>query len=520
MKYDLIIKNGTVFDGTDAPPVSADIAVKDGNICSIGKLFAADAQKVFDAKGKIVCPGFIDAHAHSETSIFRHPDGEHKLAQGITLELTGQCGGSAFPSTRPNGKTSFPDLVSYREYALAQGFSVNQGSLVGHGNLRRCALGDGDIALDEEAADKMSRGLSLALSQGALGMSSGLEYAPGMYSDTAEMIPLARLVAERGGVYATHMRSEGNALVEAVDETLEVTRQSGVKTVISHIKACGRPNHGQVARLLDKMDLAVSEGFSVFGDCYPYTAGCTGLSIVLPQWTKAGGHSELMRLLSDSAGREEIRRWFSLGLDVWENRTILTGWENLYIASVKNAANAGIEGKSLAELALIRGKDTADAFLDLLLSENGDVDGILFSACEQDISRALAHPRVMICSDSVDVSGKPHPRLYGSHARYLAKYADLSTDLSTADAIYKMTGLPAEVYNLERVGTIRQGNRADITVFDAASIRDTATFAQPLSLAEGVDAVFVGGVPAYMEGGALHSRSGAFILPSQNGKKE
>ncbi len=513
MKYDLIIKNGTVFDGSGALPYRGDIAIKDGLICAIGALAPSDSQTVYDAGGKAVCPGFIDAHAHSETSILRHPDGIHKLAQGITLEITGQCGGSVFPG-RPGGNR-FSDLASYREHALSRGFAVNQASLVGHGTLRSLALGEGDTPLTEEGAARMLADLTVALELGAVGMSSGLEYAPGMYSTSDEIVPLARRVAQAGAVYATHMRSEGNYLLQAVDETLDVTRRSDVTTVISHIKACGKPNHGKVGEVLRRMDAAAADGFGVWGDCYPYTAGCTGLSIVLPPWTKADGHDALMRTLSDPDGRAEIRRWFSLGTDVWENRTVLTGWDNLYIASTKNPANRALAGKNITELAQIRGLDETDAFLDLLLSEGGDVDGILFSACEQDVRAALSHPRVMVCSDSVDVSGKPHPRLYGSHARYLARYADLSTDRSIAEAIYKMTGLPARVYRLSGVGILRPGKRADITVFNPADVRDMATFAEPTQLARGIDAVFVCGVPAFLEGQSTGARTGTFILPEK-----
>ncbi len=510
MKYDLLIQNGIIVDGTGALPVSGDIAVKDGRIAEMGRLSMADAKKVYDARGRVVCPGLIDAHAHSERGLLSEPNRTAKLSQGITLELTGQCGESVFPSHETNGG-GFADLAAYRARAMAHGFSVSQGLLVGHGTLREYALGEGDVPLDETGARRMADALSHALAQGALGMSSGLEYAPGMYADEEELIPLARCLARAGAVYATHMRSEGNALLDAVDETLSLTRQSGVTTVISHIKACGKPNHGKVACVLSKMEEARRAGFSVYGDAYPYTAGCTGLSILLPSWTKAGGHGELMRILSDKAGREEIRRWFSFGLDVWENRTILTGWENLYIAGVQRAENARFVGKNLRTLATMCGRNETDAFLDLLLAENGDVDGILFSACEEDVKAALSDPQVMVCSDSVDVSGKPHPRLYGSHVRYLAEYADLASDQGLAEAIYKMTGLVKKVYRLKDVGALAVGMRADITVLDPGSLRDLATYEEPTRLAEGIDAVFVGGEAAYLDGEVMGTRTGIFV---------
>ena len=514
MTYDLLIQNCFLVDGSGSLPYRGDIAVKDGFIREIGSISPSAADHVYDARGLLVCPGFIDAHAHSETSILRKPDCLHKISQGITLELTGHCGDSVFPFENPNHTFSFSDLKEYRAYTQGKGFAVNQGSLVGHGSIREKALGEGDRPVTSEGAQRMASDLTESLRQGALGMSSGLEYAPGMYSTPEEMIPLAKILANHGAVYATHMRNEGSTLLDAVDETLSVTRQSGVTTVISHIKACGKPNHGKVAVLLKKLDAAVQDGFAVYGDCYPYPAGCTGLSIVLPQWTLANGREEMLRILASPEGRAEIRRWFSLGTDVWENRSIITGWENLFISHVSKPENAGLEGKSLQELARIRGKDEIDAFLDLLLSEDGDVQGILRSACEEDIISAISHPRVMICSDSVDVSGRPHPRLYGSHARYLARYAKLDTDQHIADAIYKITGLPAKVYHLDKVGLLKPGYRADIAIFDPNRIRDNATFAEPEQLADGVEAVFVGGALAYQDKESLHTRTGAFILPA------
>lgn len=511
MLFDLIIKNGLITDGTGKLPFSGDIGVKNGKISEIGDLRASAARRVYDAKGLPVCPGFIDAHAHSELSILRSPDGLHKISQGITLEITGHCGDSVFPDSAPDGQECFADLASYQSCAVSRGFAVSQGSLAGHGTLRAKALGDGDRPLTEAGAAQMASDLKKCLEQGALGMSSGLEYAPGMYSSIEEMIPLAGILADAGAVYSTHMRSEGSDLLTAVDEALSVAESARVTTVLSHIKACGKPNHGKVAELLKKLDAANEKGLSVYADSYPYPAGCTGLSIVLPQWTLADGRDELLRILSSSGGREKIRRWFSFGTDVWENRSILTGWENLFISHVSRPENAGLEGKSLKELSLIRGTDEIEAFLNLLLSEGGEVQGILRSACEEDIISALSHPRVMICSDSVDVTGRPHPRLYGSHARFLSRYANLKSDRGIADAVHKMTGLPAQVYGLADAGVLKTGRRADITVFDPDQIRDNATFAEPEQLSDGIALVLVGGEPAYADKESLHTRTGIFV---------
>ncbi len=505
MTYSHLIRSATIFDGTLSAPYRADIALKDGKIVAIGDLSPACADHVIDANGRFLTPGFIDAHAHSERSILKAPDRLPKLAQGITTEITGQCGESIFPAN------AFPDLQTYRAAAYACGFATNQVSLVGHGSLRTKALGEGDLPLTETGAKQMLCDLAAALARGAAGMSTGLEYAPGMYSSLDEILPLAALLAEKNAVYTTHMRSEGNALLDAVQETIAVAAHTHVRTVISHLKACGKPNHGKVKTALSRIDAANESGLDIFADAYPYTAGSTGLSIVLPPWTLAQGHDALMHTLANDQGREEIRRWFALGLDVWENRTILTGWENIYIAAASKK-NADAIGKNIKELARMRGKAEDEAFFDLLLDEDGDVDGILFSACEEDVKEALSHPRVMICSDSIDTTqGRPHPRFYGSHARYLSRYADLTTDQSAAEAIYKMTGLVADVYRLKSIGKIKLGYRADLVLFDPANVKDKATFADPTRLAQGIDTVFVGGEIAFSDGEAVDIRKGTFL---------
>lgn len=512
MKYEIVIKNGIVADGTGNALIHADVAAAGGKIAAVGKIEASDAEKVFDASGMVVSPGFIDAHAHSENSILRCPDAIHKISQGITMEITGHCGDSCFPVREPSGNGSYADLEAYRARAMQSGIGIDQANMIGHGNLREWAVGEGAGKVGEEELLVMRELLRKELQAGGVGLSSGLEYAPGMYSDTAEMIPLAALCRQMGHVYSTHMRSEGSRLLEAVEEALTVARESGAVTVISHIKACGKPNHGKVKQVIQMMQEANAAGARVYGDCYPYPAGCTGLTIVLPQWTLEHGTEEMLAILASDAGRQKIREWFSYGTDVWENRSILTGWENIFVSHVEKPENRELTGKSIQEIAKIWGKDEITAFMDLLLSEHGYVPGILKSACEEDIQTAYACPRVMVCSDSVDVTGSPHPRLYGSHTRFLARYADISTDSGLAHAVWRMTGLPAKVYGLLQTGTLEVGKRANITVWNPAEIMDKATFENPIQLSEGIEAVFVGGKLAYRDKEVTGVRSGKFIF--------
>ncbi len=509
MELDYLIENGIVVDGTGAPPRSASVGVKDGMIALIENTAAGrfPARQVLDAKGRIVSPGFIDAHAHSEQTVLRHPDILHKISQGITAEITGHCGESGFPC-RPeqsDGKAHFTDLDAYRRTASETGFAIDQVSMIGHGDLRVDVLGEGARPADASAIAEMCCLLREAFSQGAAGMSSGLEYAPGMYSDLEELVSLASVCASYDRVYSTHMRSEGSALLEAADEAIATAERSRAVTVISHIKACGKENHGKVSRVLAKLDDANRRGASLYADVYPYTAGCTGLTIVLPQWALENGRAEMLRILSSETGRSKVRSWFSLGTDVWENRSILTGWDRIMVAGGHR-----FTGKSISEIASQRGTDEIDTLMDLILEADGVLPGILHSACEADLLSACRHERVMICSDGVDTEGLPHPRLYGSHTRYLSRYADLSTDEGLVSSVRKMTGLPSLVYRLHGIGTLVPGSRANITVWDAASVRDHASYEEPTRLSDGIEAVFVGGTLSYYDKEVISRKNGRF----------
>lgn len=353
--------------------------------------------------------------------------------------------------------------------------------------------------------------LKAELDRGAFGLSSGLVYAPGSYSQTDEMIALAAVCARQGAVYTTHMRNEAGRMLEAVEEALLVARESGVRLSISHLKAQGRPNHGKVGRALELIDEAVAEGAAVYADAYPYDAASTTMTIVLPTWTLEQGVEGLLELLGREEGRQRVLEAFATGLPGWDNRSTMLGWENILIASLASEANRSLEGVSLEELGRRRGIPPGEALLDLLLEERGQVTALLRGMSEQDIRAALRHPRVMVCTDGLPVEGKPHPRLWGALTRYLGRYAPMGSDEEISRSLHKLTGLPARVYRLPGIGLLKPGYRADITLLEPERVMDAATYEDPTRLSEGIWRVYNGGQLTYAHKKATQARPGVFL---------
>lgn len=507
--FDLSIINGIVVDGSGGRPYAADIGISRGRICFIGKS-APQAKTVIDAAGRRVAPGFIDMHSHSDFSVLADPRLESKIRQGITTEVIGNCGESAAPVTNerlnlinernPVEKYGLDwDWLSMGEYfsrIRRQGTALNIAGLVGHNTIRAAVMGYAERAPDHTELRQMQTLLAHALEEGARGLSSGLIYPPGCYARSDELIALARIVAEHDGFYATHMRNEGDRLVESVTETIAIAEQAGVPVHISHHKATGENNWGKVNISLALIDAANQKGLDVTADQYPYTASSTGLTSMLPNWALEGTLADVLGRLQSQTIRERLRN---------ETRVRPSYFANTWISQCKGCPR--YEGMNLEAIAGESGKDPLEAALDLLIQEKTLVQIVSFSMSETDVHTVMRHPGIMVGTDGEAFAnvgpmrkGKPHPRAYGTFPRILGKYVRDEKVLSLAAAIRKMTALPARRLGLIDRGRIAEGCWADITVFDADAIRDRATFSDPHQYPSGIDAVLVNGRCVVLEG--------------------
>ncbi|MBI3939102.1 MAG: D-aminoacylase [Betaproteobacteria bacterium] len=524
--YDLIVAGGTVVDGTGAPAVRADVAIEDGRIAEVGDLGHASAVHRIDAAGKAVAPGFIDTHAHSEISVIAQPDAPAKIRQGVTTEVVGNCGFSAFPlaeETRemarhfarpvlghPEIDWEWSDAAGYFSRLERQGVAVNVATLIGHGTLRNAVLGFDKRAPAAGELRTMQALLQQGMEQGAFGISTGLCYPPGVFAGTDEIVELCRVVARNGGVYATHLRDQSDRLEQSVAEALEIGRRARVPVLISHHKAAGRRNWGKVKATLAMLDQARAAGHETWSDVYPYIAGQSTIISLLPSWVIDGGLEAMLARLNDPAARERIAREFETGLPGWENRAGAVGWDNVIVTSVVTDKNRDIEGLSVHAAAQRHGKGDVEFLLELIMEERGTVGKLSIQCCEEDVLTVLTHSRTMIGSDGLDV-GNPHPRQYGCFARVLGEYVREKNALSLEAAIHKMTGLPARVFGFAELGLVKPGLRADLVVFDPATVRETGTFKDPRRHPEGIEWVLVGGVAAMAEGRPTGERNGSVL---------
>lgn len=512
MSGSFVLRGGTLYDGTGAPAVRADIRVKGDAITAVGA-GAVGADEI-DIDGLAVCPGFIDAHAHSDFILLSEPSAEGKLLQGITTEINGNCGMSAAPLIGASLSQREADLQSYgirerwegfgRYFQLLEtrGIGPNFATLAGHGNIRGGVVGYEDRAPSDDELSRMISLLETALEDGAIGLSTGLIYPPGVYSTTEELIALSRAGgrAYGGFIYTTHMRSEGDMLIESIEETLRIGREAGVRVHVSHIKTSGRENWHKAGQAIALLDEARAEGVRVTCDRYPYTAGSTDLDAVLPSWTYVGGNSEELKRLRDPEIRERILR----EIDKPDR-----DWASVVVASIESEASRWMEGMSIAGISARMGVAPAQAIVRILDDESLRVGAIFHSMSEDNLIRFLSLPYAMIGTDStarpMNGLGKPHPRGFGSMPRYLNRYSGGSLDT----AIHKITELPARTFGLDGRGLVAPGYRADLVVFDPEEIADTATFESPYQAPHGIRHVFVNGVALVRDGkltGALPGR--------------
>ncbi len=502
-----IIRQGLIFDGTGKDGVVADIGIRGDQIVAIGNLAQAKADKVIEAQGKVVAPGFIDIHSHTDIELLVNPLAESKIQQGITTELCGNCGSSYFPMNeedRVSASASLTEqygiavdwttLAGFFERLEKQGIGINYATLTGHGDLRARVVGKMDVQPSPEQLSEMKRVLIETLEQGSFGLSTGLEYAPGSYAKTEELVELCREVQKRGGLYATHTRNEDAEIISAIEEALQIARDAQVRTEISHLKACYEPSWGLLEPALELINRARDNGLSVQADRYPYTAFSTGLSAYLPLWARQGSTTEILQRLQDKLERAKIQEHA-------ESRgKLIGGWKNVVISSIVSEKNRYWMGRSIEEAALEAGKDPFDFIAWLLTEEECRVGIVGFAMTEENLAKVLTQPWVSIGSDGSAVApsgplskNKPHPRAYGTFPRVLGLYCREKRLFPLAEVIHKMTWLPAEFIGLKQRGKIAEGFFADLVIFSSETIIDQATYVDPHQFPVGIDQVFVNG---------------------------
>lgn len=529
---DIIVKGGTIYDGTGRGSARIDIGTKGDKIACAGDLSGEEAALVIDATGKTVTPGFIDTHSHSDLRLLKAPAPDVKLLQGITTEILGQDGLSVAPVTDQDialfgrmlagllgefgADWPWRTTAGYLDALDGHGLPLNAGYLIPHGPIRTRFMGMDDRLARPGEVETMKTLLAEALEQGGCGFSTGLIYPPCSYAGEDELAELCMVAAEYDLPFVVHMRNEGMRIMDSLDEMIRVARRSGVHLHISHLKVFGKSVWGATGEVLRKIASARQDGVRVTADQYPYFAGCTVLTAVLPTWTLAGGTEALLARLKDPATRAELKKWFQMSEESWDNRASIVGWDNVIVTWVKSEANKTVEGKSIIEIAGMRGETPEDTVLNLLIEENLAVTQITFYGTEETITPFMEDPWVMICTDGI-YGGKPHPRLYGSFPRFLGRYVRDSGLVSMAEAVRKMTSLPASTFRLQGRGLIKEGYAADITVFDQDEILDNATFQDPTKTSSGVLWVLVNGCPVVENGQYNGKTPGRTLRPSVRG---
>ena len=527
--HDLLLRGGTVVDGTGTPGFRADLAISGDRIAAIGEEIGA-ARDTIDVSGSIVAPGFIDMLGHSEFRLLADGRAISKIFQGVTTEITGEVSSvvpvsdatkaERGPEIQPwDVEIDWEDLDGYFTRLEGQGTAINLGTWVGLSTLRVWGVGWEDRSATPSEMDAMRDALAGAMEAGAFGLSSGLIYAPGRHAATEEIVELARVVAERGGFYATHMRSEGARLFEAIDEAIEIGERSGAPVLIHHLKASGKSNWGKMGEAIDRIEAARGRGLDVKASVYPYVASSTGLDQVLPDWVTAGGADSTLARLQDLATRDAVEAELSGRTQAgdWTLGTSAGGPSGIQISDVLNEDYERYEGMRLDAIAAERGQSPAAAAIDLLVADSLRTSAIYFSMSEDDLELALRQPWVMIGGDAgiraLDgplSTDRPHPRAFGTFPRILCRYSRERDLFPLEEAVRRMTSLPAARAGLAERGRLAEGLYADVVVFDPATVCDRATFEDPKRLAVGIETVIVNGVPVLREGeptGALPGRA-------------
>ena len=516
--FDIVITNGHIIDGTGSPWYSGDLGIRGGKIAAIGDLADAPRKRSIDAHGMVVAPGFIDMLGQSELTILVDPRLPSKIYQGITTEITGE-GGSAAPlndaiiqadhSSYEHLKIT-PDWRTLRQYFARlerQGIGINLATYVGATQVRRMVLGDADAQPTPAQLDQMKALVRDAMRDGAVGVSTSLEYAPAPYAKTGELIALGSEASKFGGIYATHMRNESDAVLTAIDEALRIGGEAHIPVEIWHIKVAGKENWGRMPEVVAKINAARAQGMDITADTYAYTAWFNSMSAFIPAWAHDGGDAKLIERLKDPVTRARIRKDMLTPSKEWDNEWMeIPGPEAVMICVVQNPKLLPMQGKRLSEVAKMWNKGPMDALFDLLIEDNAFTSVAVFGMSEPDVVLALQQPWVAIDNDSSGASpegilgqGHPHPRAYGTFPRILRKYVREEKKLTLEDAIRKFSALPAQRMRLTDRGVLKEAMWADVVIFDPTTVRDLADFENPNRLSQGMEYVLVNGVPVIEE---------------------
>jgi len=528
--YDVVIRNGHVIDGTGSPWYAADIGIRAGKIAAIGRLADAPAKRTIDARGMVVAPGFIDMLGQSEMTILVNPHLPSKIFQGITTEITGE-GSSIAPL---NDAILKADHITWEHYGVQptwrtfrgyfarlrkQGMGINLASYVGATQVRRMVLGDDDRAPRPAELERMKALVRDAMREGAVGLSTSLQYAPAPYAKTEELIALAAEAAKFGGAYASHIRDESDAIIPALDEAFRIGREANIPVEIWHLKAAGKSNWGRMPEIVAHIEAARKSGLDVAADTYGYTAAFNTFSAVIPPWAHDGGDKKMIERLKDAGLRARIRKDMETPASEWNNEwQQVKGPESFVLSAVQNPKLIPLQGKSIAEIARLWNKDPIDTVFEILIEDEAFTMVGMFIMDEPDVALAIRQPWVSICNDSQGsaldgVLGKehPHPRAFGTFPRILRKYVREEKLLTLEDAIRKFTSLPAERMRFADRGVLKAGMWADVVVFDPETVRDLATFDRPNQLSEGMRFVLVNGVPVIEEGKMTNALPGRVL---------
>ncbi|MHC9387774.1 N-acyl-D-amino-acid deacylase family protein [Clostridioides difficile] len=511
-----LIKHGLIVDGNKTPAYEGDILIENEKILKISQDLNEEADKVIDAKGRVICPGFIDTHSHSDLVILVNPYNEVKIRQGITTEVLGQDGISMAPlpqehisSWRKNlagldGESDeidwkYETTENYLKMMDYNGVGLNETYLVPHGNVRMEAMGLEDRPATKEEIQKMCEITERELKAGAIGLSTGLIYIPCAYSLTEEIIEMCKVVAKYDGVFVVHQRSEADTILTSMEEIIEIGKQSGVKVHFSHFKVCGKANWKYIPQVIELLEKAEKEGVRVSFDQYPYAAGSTMLGVVLPPWAHSGGTDKLIERLSDENERAKMKKDIANGIEGWDNFIEFAGIDQIFVTSVKTEKNKDTIGKSLLEIGKMRGKDPLDATFDLLKEEENAVGMVDFYGLEEHIIGFMKRDEQNVCTDGL-LAGKPHPRAYGSFPKILGRYVRELNVLTIEEAVYKMTKKAATSFSIKDRGELKEGYFADIVIFDKDTVSGCEDFINSMQYPTGIDYVIINGNCVVEEG--------------------